>query len=223
MQDAGEPNPTGADATPPEASKPLGHTPFEDALALVVGSIFVATGLAILHAAGLVAGGMAGTALLVSFFVPLAPGLLLALLTLPFLVLGYFAIGPLFALRTVLASILIAGLSTIAEDSVRLGVDSPVVAAIAGGVLLGQGMLALVRHGTGLGGFGVLAIWLNTRFGWPVGRTVIVVDVLVLGTSAIFLAPEKLGWSALCAVIMGALVYLWHRPGIYVRASRMGW
>ena len=208
-------------SNPPEAH--LNHTILEDALALVVGCIFVATGLAILHAAGLVAGGMAGTALLVSQFVPFAPGLLLALLTAPFLLLGYFAIGPLFALRTVAASVLIAGLSIVVEDSVQLGVDSPLVASIAGGTLLGQGMLMLVRHGTGLGGFGVLAVWLLQKFGWPIGRTAIVVDVIVLGVSAIFLAPVPLMWSALCAVIMGAIVYLWHRPGVYAGASRMGW
>ncbi len=210
-------------ASPPDSDQPVSHTLLEDALALIVGCIFVATGLAILHAAGLVAGGMAGTALLVSQFVPFPPGLLLGLLTLPFLVLGYFAIGPLFALRTVIASVGIAVLSIVAEDTVRLGVDSPLVAAIAGGTLLGQGMLMLVRHGTGLGGFGVLAVWLLQRFDWPIGRTAIVVDVLVLGVSAIFLAPAPLMWSALCAIIMGAIVYLWHRPGVYAGASRMGW
>ncbi|WP_394730145.1 YitT family protein [Altererythrobacter sp. GH1-8] len=206
----------------PSPEEPVRHTLLEDALALVVGCIFVATGLAILHAAGLVAGGMAGTALLVSQFVPLAPGLLLGPLTVPFLVLGYFAIGPLFALRTVLASIGIAALSLVVEDTVRLGVDSPLVAAIAGGTLLGQGMLMLVRHGTGLGGFGVLAVWLLNRFGWPIGRTAIAVDVLVLGVSAVFLELAPLLWSSLCALIMGAIVFLWHRPGVYVGASRMG-
>lgn len=213
----------GVSESQPSPEEPVRHTLLEDALALVVGCIFVATGLAILHAAGLVAGGMAGTALLVSQFVPLAPGLLLGLLTVPFLVLGYFAVGPLFALRTVLASIGIAVLSLVVEDTVRLGVDSPLVAAIAGGTLLGQGMLMLVRHGTGLGGFGVLAVWLLNRFGWPIGRTAIGVDVLVLGVSALFLELAPLLWSGLCAVIMGAIVFLWHRPGVYAGASRMGW
>ena len=201
----------------------VSHSLFEDSLALFVGCIFVATGLAVLHAAGLVAGGMSGAALLVSQIVPLPPGVLLALLNVPFILLGYRAIGPLFALRTVAASIGIAGLAIIAEDTVRLGIDSPLVAAIAGGTLLGQGILMLVRHGTGLGGFGVLAIWLHRKLGWPIGRTQILVDVIILGLSALILDPTKLAWSALCAFIMGAIVYLWHRPGIYSGSSRMGW
>lgn len=206
-----------------EPGKEVSHSLIEDALALSVGCIFVATGLAILHAAGLVAGGMSGAALLASQLVPLTPGVLLAILNVPFILLGYRAIGPLFALRTVLASVGIALLSIVAEDTVRLGIDSPLVAAIAGGTLLGQGILCMVRHGTGLGGFGVLAIWLNRKFGWPVGRTQILVDIVILGLSALILAPAQLAWSALCALIMGAVVYLWHRPGIYSGASRMGW
>lgn len=201
----------------------VSHSLFEDSLALFVGCIFVATGLAILHAAGLVAGGMSGAALLVSQIVPLPPGVLLALLNVPFIVLGYRAIGPLFALRTVAASLGIAGLAIIVQDTVRLGIDSPLVAAIAGGTLLGQGILAMVRHGTGLGGFGVMAIWLQRRFGWPIGRTQILVDVVILGLSSLILDPAQLVWSALCAFIMGAIVYLWHRPGIYSGSSRMGW
>ena len=210
-----------ADAATPGTE--VSHSLFEDSLALFVGCVFVATGLAILHAAGLVAGGMSGAALLVSKLVPLPPGVLLALLNVPFIILGYRAIGPLFAMRTVAASLGIAGLAIIAEDTVRLGIDSPLVAAIAGGTLLGQGILCMVRHGTGLGGFGVMAIWLHRRFGWSIGRTQILVDVVILGLSALILDPTQLAWSALCAFIMGAIVYLWHRPGIYSGASRMGW
>ena len=203
------------------AADSIRHGPVEDLLALFVGCVFVATGLAILHAAGLVTGGMAGTALLVSKLVPVSPGLLLAILNLPFIVLGYRAIGPLFALRTVLASAGIAGLSLIGEHTIRLGIESPLVAAIAGGTLLGQGTLCMIRHGTGMGGFGVLTIWLNRKFSWPVGRSQILVDVVVLGLSAAILAPMQLAWSALCALVMGAVVYLWDRPGRYAGMSQM--
>lgn len=206
-----------------DETRGISHTPLEDAFSLFIGCIFVATGLAILHAAGLVAGGMSGAALLVSQIVPLPPGVLLALLNAPFILLGWHAIGPLFALRTVLASLGIAGISVVAAETVRLGIDSPLVAAIAGGALLGEGILLLLRHGTGLGGFGVLAIWLNRKFGWPIGIFQISVDVVILGLSALILAPAPLAWSALCALIMGLLVYLWHRPGLYTGASRMGW
>ena len=207
----------------PDTGKEISHSLFEDTLALFAGCVFVAAGLAILHAAGLVAGGMSGAALLVSQLFPLPPGVLLAMLNVPFIFLGYRAIGPLFAIRTVAASIAIAGLAIIAEDTVRLGIDSPLVAAIAGGTLLGQGILMLVRHGTGLGGFGVLAIWFYRKLGWPIGRTQIAVDVVILGLSALILEPTQLAWSALCAFIMGAIVYLWHRPGLYSGSSRMGW
>lgn len=211
------------DSRPLNDPAPQPHGLLEDASALFFGSVFVATGLAILRASGLVTGGMAGLALLVSHFVPLTPGVLLALLNIPFLVLAWRAIGPLFAVRTVLASVVIAALSLVWQQSMRIGIDNPLVAAIAGGALLGQGVLTLVRHGAGLGGFGVLTVWLNQRYGWLVGRSQLAVDVVVLGLSAAYLAPAQWGWSSLSALVMGIVVYLWHRPGRYTGYSQLRW
>ena len=199
------------------------HGLAEDALALLFGCVFVATGMAILRGAGLVTGGMAGLALLGSHLVPLSPGVLLALLNLPFMVLAWRAIGPLFAVRTLIVSIGIAGLSLLWQHSVRIGIDNPAIAALAGGTLLGQGVLTLVRHGAGLGGLGVLTVWLQQRFGWLLGRSQLAIDVIVLGVSGLWLAPAQLGWSGLSALVMGLVVYLWVRPGRYTGYSLARW
>jgi hypothetical protein len=49
------------------------HSPAEDIYALVVGCVLVVLGLVLLRAAGLVTGGVAGIALLVSYVVPPPP------------------------------------------------------------------------------------------------------------------------------------------------------
>lgn len=210
-------------ASPPAEGGRQLHSRLEDLLALAFGCVFVATGLAILRGGGLVTGGMAGLALLATHFVALPPGLMLALLNLPFLALAWRAIGPLFALRTVLVSIGIAAISALAQSSIRIGIDSPVIAAISGGALLGQGVLTLVRHGAGLGGLGVLTIWFNQKFGWRLGRSQIAIDVIILALSGFILEPAQLGWSALSALVMGLEVYLWHRPGLYTGYSQVRW
>ena len=204
----------------PEA---ISHGWVEDLFAMIVGSIFVALGLVILHSSGFVTGGMAGAALLVSQVIPAPPGLLLAILSLPFIALGYFSIGPLFALRTVAVSGIIALLSVVAASTVDVSIGNPLVAAIAGGTLLGQGILCMVRHGAGMGGLGVLVFWLNRRFGWSMGLMQISLDVVVLGLSGFIMWGEKLAWSGVSALVMGLVVYLCHRPGRYVGISRMSW
>ena len=80
-----------------------------------------------------------------------------------------------------------------------------------------------IDGGAGLGGFGVLTVWLNQRYGWLVGRSQLAVDVVVLGLSAAYLAPAQLGWSSLSALVMGIVVYLWHRPGRYTGYSQLRW
>ena len=56
------------------ASSPhaAGHTMLEDIYGMAVGMMFIVTGVVLLSAAGLVTGGIAGIALLVSYVAPIA-------------------------------------------------------------------------------------------------------------------------------------------------------
>ncbi len=166
---------------------------------------------------------MAGAALLVSQVIPAPPGLLLGVLSVPFIVLAYVSIGPLFAIRTIAVSFIIALLSILAASTVQVSIGNPLVAAVVGGTLLGQGILCMVRHGAGMGGFGVLVFWLNRRFGWSIGLMQVSLDIVVLGLSGFIMWGEKLAWSAISALVMGLVVYLCHRPGRYIGISRMSW
>lgn len=195
------------------------HSRFEDAYALAVGCILIAIGLAILRAAGLVTGGMAGVALLAAHFLPVTPGLLFAGLNMPFFLLAARVMGAQFTLRTIAASIGIASLSVVAQATIRIETDAFAVAAIAGGTLLGMGTLSLARHGAGVGGVGVVTLWLQQSRGWNAGRSQILIDLLVLGASGLFLSPRRLLWSTLSALAMGVVVYLWHRPERYTGFS----
>ncbi len=77
------------------------HSRIEDVYALVVGCILLTLGLVFLKAAGLVTGGIAGIALLVSYLVPLPPGLLFTIINIPFFAFAYRAMGPAFMWKTI--------------------------------------------------------------------------------------------------------------------------
>jgi uncharacterized membrane-anchored protein YitT (DUF2179 family) len=204
------------------------HGVLEDALALAVGSLLIALGLAILSAAGLVTGGMAGLALLVGHFLPMPPGLIFAVLNLPFLVLALRAMGSLFTLRTVSGSAAIAMLSIVLRQALDLHVVLPGFAALIAGSLLGMGTLAFVRHGTGVGGVGVVTVWLGRTRGWNIGRTQFLIDLVILAGAGFILSPIDLAWSALSAASMGLVTGVWLRPDRYAgfskfsRSSRSG-
>ncbi|WP_277978504.1 YitT family protein [Sphingomonas phyllosphaerae] len=193
----------------------LPHSAIEDAYALALGCILVVLGLALLHAAGLVTGGIAGVALLLSYAVPLPSGVLFTLLNLPFFWLAWRAMGRRFTLRTALVGIGVAALGTVTRYGLSIAYINPAFAALAGGSVIGFGALALARHHAGIGGTGVVTLWLQQRRGWNAGRTQIAIDAVILLVSLVALPLERVAWSALSAAAISGILIAWHRPGRY--------
>jgi uncharacterized membrane-anchored protein YitT (DUF2179 family) len=92
---------------------------------------------------------------------------------------------------------------------------SPAFAAIAGGTLCGMGILSLARHQAGVGGTGVVTLWLQRTRGINAGRTQVAIDVCILLVSMSVVSLDAVAWSALSAVAMSGVVMVWHRPGRY--------
>ncbi|WP_082457065.1 YitT family protein [Sphingomonas sp. Leaf23] len=191
------------------------HSRSEDVYALVVGCVMIALGLAMLHAAGLVTGGIAGVALLVSYLVPLPTGVLFTLINIPFFLFARRAMGSRFMWRTIAVNGGIALFSTMARYGFRIVEVHPAFAAIAGGTVIGMGILALARHDAGVGGTGVVTLWLQRTRGWNAGRTQIAIDLAILAASFAVVSPGKVAWSAVSAAAISGILIAWHRPGRY--------
>lgn len=192
------------------------HGRIEDVYALIVGCILVTLGLSLLSAANLVTGGVAGIALLLSYVVPLPAGLLFTLINIPFLAFAWRAMGRTFMLKTLIVNGGIAALSLAMRASVGIHVFNPAFAAIVGGTVIGMGILALARHGAGVGGTGILTLWLHTRHGVNAGLSQIAIDCVILLISLSVLSGAQLGWSALSAAAISGVLIAWHRPGRYM-------
>lgn len=80
---------------------------------------------------------------------------------------------------------------------------------------MGMGLLSLLRHGVGVGGTGVAAIYLNKHRGWNVGLVSLAFDFLILGSSVFVVSPAKIPWSLVSIIAIHAVVFVWHRPGRY--------
>jgi uncharacterized membrane-anchored protein YitT (DUF2179 family) len=197
-----------------ERSK-LDHTIIEDVYGIAVGMSFVVTGVVLLRAAGLVTGGVAGIALLASYVFPLSVGTIFTLVNIPFFVFAHFAMGARFAIKSTVASCGITYVLFVMPDGFRIGFVHPLFAAMVGGTLLGMGILALARHGAGVGGTGVLTLWLQKARGINAGVTQMCIDSIILLTSTLAIQTDRVGWSAISAVSMSTMVLAWHRPGRY--------
>lgn len=203
---------TTATSEPPAA---VPHGRIEDIYALIVGCILLTLGLVFLKAAGLVTGGIAGIALLVSYLVPLPPGLLFTIINIPFFIFAYRAMGPGFMWKTVAVNAGIATLSVAMNLGLQIEHISPAFAATVGGTVIGMGVLSLARHGAGVGGTGVITLWLFKRYGINAGISQISFDIVILLISLSVIAPSRLAWSAVSAAAISGVLVAWHRPGRY--------
>ena len=198
--------------TPPAAAR---HTPLEDVHALLIGSSFIAVGLTLLKAAGLVTGGVAGVALIVSYLTHWPVGVVFLLLNIPFYVLAQRTLGWMFTAKTLATNLLLAGLSLGMPHWLEVtGVD-PVFASIFGGTILGMGVLALARHKSSVGGIGVLALWLYEKRGISAGKVQMISDCLVVLAAFAVISWDKLLLSILSAVALSVVIIANHKPGRY--------
>lgn len=193
---------------------------FEDLYGIAAGMSFVVTGVVLLRAAGLVTGGVAGIALLVSYLLRLPVGTIFTMINVPFFVFAYFVMGARFAAKSTVASFGITLLLFFMPQALHISFVNPLFAALVGGTLLGMGILALARHGAGVGGTGVVTLWLQREYGVNAGISQACIDLMILLTSTLAIQIETVFWSAVSAIAMSAMVVAWHQPGRYMAVTR---
>lgn len=192
------------------------HTVFEDAQALLTGTLVIAIGLVFLKHAGLLTGGTTGLAFLIHYFSGANFGLTLFLINVPFYVLAWVRMGRAFTFKTVLAVGLLALLTEFVPGRIVLGAIDPWFAGGAGGLLMGLGMLILFRHRASLGGFNILVLYLQERHGWKAGKLQLGLDLAILAAGALRLPPSLLAASVLGAALLNFVLTVNHRPERYV-------
>lgn len=191
------------------------HSRAEDLVALVTGSFLVAWGIVLLHSVGGLSGGVAGVAFLLDYLqvAPVSVGFFV--LNLPFYWLAVRRLGWEFSLKTFAAVALTSAVSSALTREV--GVQMPLLLATAfSGLSLGLGFLILFRHRGSGGGFGVVAFYLQERFGWRAGFVQLAFDLTVLAASLAVVDLPVLLASAVGVAVLNLTIATNHRPGRYV-------
>jgi uncharacterized membrane-anchored protein YitT (DUF2179 family) len=203
---------------PPEAA-PQRHTPLDDAQALVTGALFVAFGMVLFRAAGLLTGGTAGIAFLVHYATGWPFGAVFFALNVPFYALAWKAMGRAFTLKTFAAVALVSVAVEAMPGFVAIAGVHGGFAAVMGGFLIGAGLLMLFRHRASLGGLNVLALLLQDRSGWRAGRVQMALDVAIVAAAFAIVEPSRVALSVLGAIAVNLVVAINHRPGRYLAVS----
>ena len=197
------------------ASQSNRHTLFDDLQALLTGTLVVAVGLVFIKQAGLLTGGTTGMAFLIHYSTGFNFGLTLFLVNLPFYLLALKRMGWEFSLKTVSAVLLVSVLTETLPHLLDISSIDTLFAAVAGGLMMGVGMLILFRHKASLGGFNILVLYLQDRFGLSGGKVQMGLDCTILVAARWIVPPWLLVASILGAILLNFALTVNHKPGRY--------
>jgi uncharacterized membrane-anchored protein YitT (DUF2179 family) len=192
------------------------HTWLEDAQAILTSTLLAALGIYLLQSSHVVTGGSAGLTLLICQVMGWNFALAYPIMSLPFMALALWRRGLTFTLKSMLTVAVLSVFSYFLPRLIDLSSVTAWFGAILGNLLVGVGMLIMFRHRTSLGGFNVIALIAQDKFGWRAGYVQMVLDGLVVGGFAL----TSLSWSSLWAIIGAVALNLVlatnHRPDRYI-------
>ncbi|MGC0052556.1 YitT family protein [Brucella pituitosa] len=195
------------------------HRLYEDAIAMLIGTSFIALGITLYSQATLMTGSTAGIALLIQYATGIGFDLLYFLINLPFYYFAAKRMGWPFTIRTFIAVALMSFFAKVIPLCVDFSSINPLFATLMGGTLMGMGVLALFRHRSGVGGVNILALYLQDAYGIRAGWFQLGLDVLIMFGSLFFIPLENMLLSLVGAIAMNVIIAINHKPGRYLGIS----
>ncbi|ANF82245.1 hypothetical protein A3K93_08580 [Acinetobacter sp. NCu2D-2] len=194
---------------------PLRHSYMDDSLALFSGTLFVGITLILYEQAGLLTGSTAGIAFVIHYATGWSFSLVYFVINLPFYWFAWTQLGRAFTIKTFISVALLSLLTYVVPHYLKISYLHPMFAAIAGGLMLGTGVLFLARHQSSLGGATIISLYLQEKVGMSAGKVQMLIDCVVVALAFSIMPYQQVLWSILAAVIMGVFLALNHRPGRY--------
>jgi len=194
------------------------HSALEDLQGLLTGALFVALGVCMFREAALFTGGTTGIAFLVHYLAGLPLGAVLFVINLPFYVFGWQKLGHTFTFKTFAAVGLLSADVELLPRWIAFSHLDPVFAALMAGLLVGTGILILIRHGASLGGVTIMAVYLQKTRGWRAGHVQMAIDACILMTVFALTDAHKALLSLLGAFALNLVIAVNHRADRYYGA-----
>lgn len=195
---------------------PARHSFADDAQGIAFGSFMAAVSVVLLTHLGFVTGQTAGLAILISYGTGWAFGPVFFVVNLPFYWLGWKRFGPTFVAKSFMAVAILSALSLVLPPYLQFGTVHPAVGAVLTGCLTGAGLLALFRHGSSLGGIGIVGLYVQDATGFRAGWVQLGFDAVLFAVALTLRDPLAVGWSFLGAVILNLTIAVNHRKDRYV-------
>ncbi|MFK7952444.1 MAG: YitT family protein [Ekhidna sp.] len=180
---------------------------FSEVFQIGIGIILASIGLkGFLLPNGFLDGGVTGIAILLSKLFDINISIILILVSIPFLILAWFALTKRILVKSVLSIIVLAifihfeNFSSLTEDKLLI--------AIFGGLFLGAGIGLTIKNGAVLDGSEILGIFINNRLGISIGKTILFFNTILFGITAVVLSVEIAMYSILTFLVTAKVIDL---------------
>lgn len=140
-------------------------------------------------------GGVTGISLLISSITGWPISILILVINIPFIWLGYKRVDKLFALKTLVAIVILA--LVLYFVTFPLVTKDKLLTAVFGGFFLGTGIGLAMRGGSVIDGTELLAVYINPRSALSIGQIILVINIFIFGIAAFFLGIESALYSIL--------------------------
>lgn len=191
----------------------MGKNMLRNSIYILVGVVFYAVGISLfLDPNNLAPGGLVGVSVILNRFLDYGTGTWYFILNVPIVLLGIWKFGIKFMMSTsvviVLNSILtdfLQGLEPVTRD--------PLLAALAGGILIGAGIGIIFRAGTTTGGMDIVIKVLKKKYAYlKTGFLFLAIDMCVVAISGIVFRDFNIAMYAFIAVfvtgrVMNVILY----------------
>lgn len=151
-------------------------------LKIVLGCFLASIGLYMLKSAELVTGGTAGLSLGLSYILSMPFGVVFFIINIPFYIFSFINMGWRFTVTTIVSVSILTLFSFLHPFYPAIELPG-IVAAVAGGLIVGFGLIILFANQASLGGANILALFLQKRFGTNPGTINFIFDFCVVMVS----------------------------------------
>ncbi|MBO0603099.1 YitT family protein [Sporosarcina sp. E16_3] len=152
----------------------------------------------------LAAGGVSGISTILYELFQFNPAYVQWLINIPLIILGVLLVGKEFSMKTLVGTFFVPFVIWLTTD-IKLSVDNPLLSAIYGGIMLGVGLGIVYRANGSTGGTALIAQLVKKYTGLSSGFSQLLVDGLVVVTSA-FVFNFELALYAMMAIYVTSKV-----------------
>lgn len=179
---------------------------------MIVGNLSLALGISLfILPHGIINGGTSGISLIVEALFGIDPAIIIFVLCWFLFFVGLIVLGKDFALKTLLSTFLYPGFVALFKNvdyfvNLSREITNPLLATLAGAVLVGFGMGMVYRNGGSTGGVDVINLMFKKYFGIKLSISTFVIDTIIITIGLISLSLESALYGILCVLLTSYVI-----------------